>query len=187
MQTLKGLKKYWRIPVSLVLAGILFSCVNDLDTIKKVTYNPNSASEVTENMKVFYTDSGYPKVKIFARIAETYTQPKEITKFKDGISVDFFDDFGERVSTLTALYGEIQKEEGMMLVRDSVVLFNYEKQQKLETEELIWNQKDSLIYSEKHVKVTSPKGIVHGQGIRTRQDFTNYTFQKPIGSFNLKN
>lgn len=168
------------------LAGILFSCVNDLNDVKKITYDPKSPSEVTENLEVFYTDSGYPKIRLFAKLAESYATPKQVTKFRKGLKVEFFDDAGEVVSILTSQYGEIQTEEGKMFVRDSVELFNVVKQQRLKTEELIWNQKDSLIYSNKSVVVTSPNGILYGKGIQTTQDFENYTFVQPRGKIKTK-
>ena len=175
---------FFGIPASLVLAGFLFSCVNDLSHIKRVTNDPKAPDEVTSNLEVFYTDSGAPKVRIFAKLAETYNKPETVMKLKDGIKVDFYDPDGEIVSTLTALYGEIRTAEGRMFVRDSVQLFNHAKKQRMETEELNWNQKDSLIYTEKNVIVRSPQGVVYGKGIRTRQDFNQYTFYKPTGKIN---
>ncbi|MFM9029024.1 MAG: hypothetical protein ACKOQ6_13695, partial [Bacteroidota bacterium] len=62
----------YKIPVGLMLAGILFSCVNDLESIKKVTYDPKAPDEVTKDLSVFYTDSGYARVEITAKLAETY-------------------------------------------------------------------------------------------------------------------
>ncbi len=173
------------IPASLWLAGILFSCVNDLDQIKKVTYDPKAPDEVTANLEVFYTDSGAPKVRIFAKLAETYSIPESVTKLKDGIKVDFYDEEGTIVSTLTALYGEVRMAKGHMFVRDSVQLYNHAKQQRMETEELIWNQKDSVIFTDKNVVVRSPKGVVYRQGIRTKQDFSHYTFYRPTGRIKM--
>ncbi len=177
-------KLFIGIPASLVLAGFLFSCVNDLSQIKRVTNDPKAPDEVTTNLEVFYTDSGAPKVRIFAKLSETYCVPEVVTKLKDGIKVDFYDPDGEIVSTLTALYGEIRTAEGRMFVRDSVQLYNHAKKQRMETEELIWNQKDSVIYTDKNVIVRSPKGVVFGKGIRTTQDFSHYTFYKPTGKIN---
>ncbi len=173
------------IPASVLLAGFLFSCVNDLDHIHRVTYDPKAPDEVVKDMQVFYTDSGYAKVRIFANLAETYTVPEAVTKFKDGLKVDFYDSEGEIISTLTSLYGEIRTAEGKMIVRDSVRLFNYEKNQRLETEELIWSQKDSVIFTEKTVVVKTPESVLYGQGIRTKQDFETYTFLRPTGKIKM--
>lgn len=173
------------IPVSFLLAGILFSCVNDLESIKKVTYDPKAPDEVTKNLSVFYTDSGFARIEITAKLADTYRKPELVTKLKDGLKVNFFSYDGKIVSTLSALYGEVNFSKGMLFVKDSVRLYNREKKQQLETEILFWNQKDSTIYTTSNVIVRSPKGILYGKGIKTQQDFSEYEFLQPYGKINF--
>jgi LPS export ABC transporter protein LptC len=181
----KNIVKHLKIPVSLVLTGFLFSCVNDLESIQKVTYDPKAPKEVTKNLRVFYTDSGYARVEVFAAIAESFTTPESITKLKDGVKVNFFSADGKIASTLTALYGEVNYTQGTMFVRDSVQLFNHAKKQRMETEILFWNQRDSSIYTPSNVVVRDPDGVLYGKGIRTKQDFSEYEFLKPYGKIAL--
>ncbi|TXI84101.1 MAG: LPS export ABC transporter periplasmic protein LptC [Crocinitomicaceae bacterium] len=161
-------------------------CVNDLDSIRKVTFKATDPDERTRNLKVIYTDSGYARVQVFANLAETYSKPEAVTKLKEGVKVNFFNEKGEIVSVLTAMYGEIQQDKGTMFVRDSVRLFNYKKNQRLETEQLFWNQRDSSIYSENAVVVRTPEAVLFGQGIRTKQDFSYYEFLKPKGKISVQ-
>jgi LPS export ABC transporter protein LptC len=169
----------------LLISGAFTSCVNDLDSIQKVTFKPSDPDERMANMHVFYNDSGYARIEVFAKLAETYSKPESVVKLKDGVLVKFFSTNGEIVSELTALYGEIHQDKGTMFVRDSVQLFNYDKQQRMETEELHWNQKDSAIYTNKAVIVRTPEALFFGQGIRTKQDFSSYEFLQPTGTINL--
>ena len=176
------------IPALLCLAGLLlYGCVNDIDTIQKVTYDPKAPSEVTKNMEVFYNDSGYAQIRIFATLAETYLTPEHITKLKDGLKVDFYSPEGEVTSTLTALYGEVNYATGKVFVRDSVLLHNHAKKQHLETEELFWNQKDSTIYTDKYVLIkTDGKGVTgRGRGLKTTQSFDKYEISDPVGKIDL--
>ena len=157
------------------------ACVNDLESIERVTFDPKSPDESTKNLHLFYTDSGYAKIELFATIAETFIKPKHITKLQDGLKVLFYSDRGEIVSRLTAQYGELDYETGIVRIADSVELFNFKKQQRLETEELFWNRKDSSIFTKSSVVVRSPKGVLFGDGIKTKQDFSSYEFLKPRG------
>ena len=179
------LKRFSSLYSLLLLSGILFSCVNDLDSIRKITFKTTDPDERTTNMAVLYTDSGYAKVEVFAKLAETYSKPESVIKLKDGVRINFFSEDGEIVSVLTALYGEIQQEKGTMFVRDSVQLFNIKKNRRMETEELFWNQKDSTIFTEKSVVIKTPQAILFGQGVRTKQDFSTHEFMKPTGTIDL--
>ncbi len=174
---------YLGIPAVIFMAGILFSCVNDLDAVEKVTYSEDAPDEVTKNIEILMTDSGYAQVRITATLAETYKTPQHITKLKDGLKVDFYTKDGQKSSTLSALYGEVNYNTGMMFVRDSVVLYNYEKEQTLETEELFYNQQDSSVFTNKYVVVKRKgKGITgSGTGITTRHSFKQYTITNPEG------
>jgi LPS export ABC transporter protein LptC len=182
---IKHFSKYTWIPVIFLMTGILFSCVNDLESIRKVTFKPTDPDERTSDLAIYYNDSGYAKVEIFAKLAETYSKPEQVIKFKDGIKVHFYDEAGEIKSILTALYGEIQEERGRVFVRDSVQLFNVEQNKRLETEELHWNRKDSTIYSDKPVIIRTEDALFFGEGVRTKQDFSSYEFIRPTGKINL--
>ncbi|MFT5780450.1 MAG: LPS export ABC transporter protein LptC [Crocinitomicaceae bacterium] len=171
MKHYKSTLFYW-IPV-ILLAGILFSCVNDLDTIQKVTYDPKAPDEVATNLEVYFTDSGYARVRIFADLAETFHKPEHLIKLKDHVVVEFYSEKGEIISRLEAKYGEVNQETGLMMVRDSVVLRNLKKKQYMETEELFYNQKDSTVYTEKFVTIKKEgKGVIgSGKGIKTSHFF----------------
>lgn len=173
------------VTIYFIFCGMLFSCVNDLDSIKKVTYSSDAPDDVTENLEIIQTDSGYARFQLFAKIAETYSKPEAVTKLKDGVKVNFFSNDGVIVSSLTALYGEINISKGIFFVRDSVQLVNFEKKQRLETEELFWHQKDSAIFTNKAVIVRNPQGVLFGKGIRTKQDFSTYVFLKPTGKIDF--
>ena len=176
--------------IGLILAFFLLgisSCENDLEAIERISFDAHSPDETTKNLKMIYADDGYARVEIYASLAETFRGKEEITKIKDSLKVHFFNEKGEIVSKLTALYGEINYSKGTMMVKDSVRLYNYEKKQTLETEALFWNQKDSSIYSRSSVIVRSPKGTIFGEGIRTKQDFSKYELIKPVGKFEMEN
>jgi LPS export ABC transporter protein LptC len=169
-----------------LLVIMLASCENDLEAIKKITFDAKSPDETTKNLSVIYSDSGYAKVQIYAALAETFRGKESITKVKDSLRVNFFSERGEVVSTLSARYGEINYTKGTILVKDSVRLYNFAKKQTLETESLFWNQKDSSIYSLSQVIIKSPKGIILGDGIRTNQSFSKYVLLKPSGRVELE-
>ena len=178
---LNSIIKFYKVPVVIFTAGILFSCVNDTETIEKITFNDKTPDEVAVDVEMIYTDSGYAQVKITAALAETYSTPEKISKLKDGLKVDFFSDEGKIVSSLWALYGEVNHKTGLIFVRDSVVLRNFQRDQTLETEQLYYNQRDSTIYTDKNITIRRNGKVGTGSGIRTTQSFSRYSVKDPEG------
>jgi len=134
--------------VGIILSLMMFgACVNDLEKIHKITVKNNDPNERVQDLQLVFTDSGYAKVRVFATIAETYYEPKNVTKLKDSLCVYFFDSKGKIETILTGKYGEYYPDEGKMFVRNQVVLLKPALEQKMETEELIWTQADSSIFS----------------------------------------
>jgi LPS export ABC transporter protein LptC len=84
-------------------------------------------------------------------------------------------------STLTAKFAIREQEKGLVTVRDSVVLTTIE-QEKLETEELIWDEKTEKIHTEKFVKVTKPGEVIYGFGLEANQDFSHWKITVPKGT-----
>lgn len=169
----------------ILLALVFSSCENDVAVVQRISFEADAPTESTKNLVLTYADDGYARVEIHAALAETYRGQTQVTKIKDSLKVYFFNEVGEVVSTLSALYGEINYSTGELMVKDSVRLYNHKKQQTLETEALFWNQKDSSIFTRSAVIVRSPKGKLFGKGIRTKQDFSNYVLIEPVGSWQI--
>ena len=185
--TIKSKKKNILLVIYLLSLLIIYSCENDLETIQKITFDTNAPDETTKDLHIMISDSGYAKVEIIATLAETFRNKTHITKVKDSLRVNFFNDKGKVISTLFALYGEINFTNGTIIVKDSVRLYNFQNKQMLETEALYWNQRDSTIYSLSQIIVRSPKGIVIGKdGIKTTQEFNKYELLKPEGKIQIE-
>lgn len=175
-----------KIPVIILVTGFFFSCVNDLEKVKRITTSPDNPDETSEDFHVIFTDSGFAKLEINAGIAETYSTPTKITKFKNGLKVNFFNEDGTIASVLTSIYGEIDDESGNIMVKDSVKLHNIEEEKTLESEELYWNKNGDSIYTNKPVVIRSPDMILKGIGAWTTPLFDTAQFYKPEAEIYLK-
>jgi LPS export ABC transporter protein LptC len=172
--------------LTLVVFGFMNSCVNDEGEVKKITDFQDAPDEQSQNLKMVYSDSGRTKFHLFAVISETFTLPEHITNFRKFLKVDFFDSNGVKVSTLTAKNGVYNHIDELIFVEDSVRLYNYKKDQTLKTEMLTWNKKDSTIRTDYDVEVTSPKELLTGKGLLTKQDFSFFEILNPTGRLNVK-
>jgi len=160
---------------------VFFSCKNDLEEIDKVINQEMIAVETAKEVSMLYSDSAMIKVRV-----EGPTMLRHLDKqnprqeFTDGVKVVFFT-YGQKVeSTLTAKYAIRMEKKNQIIVRDSVVWESY-KGEKLETEELIWEERKEKIYTNRFVTITKPDEIIYGYGFEANQDFSSWTIRAVEG------
>ena len=174
------------IILNIVLLITLFSCKNDLEEIDKVINREMIAVETAKEVSMLYSDSAMVRVRI-----EGPTMLRHLDKenprqeFIDGVKVVFFT-YGEKVeSTLTAKYALRMEKKNEIIVRDSVV-WESNKGEKLETEELIWEERKEKIYTKRFVTITKPDEIIYGYGFEAKPGFFHHGPLMPLKGM-LKN
>ncbi len=135
------------------------------------------ANDVTIN----YTDSGALKARITAKKLLGFKKDgNDIVKMPKGIVANFYNDEGEIESFLTAEYGVSYQTQKLTEVSRNVIVQN-NKGEKLNTEKLIWDQKKQIIYTDKFVRITTKDEMITGEGMESKQDFSNWHIIKPRG------
>lgn len=155
--------------------------INQLDHLQEVL-----TTETAEDIKILYTDSGFLKAVL--------TSPKAVSKrgnenpyteMPNGLKSVFFNQNKQVESTVSSEYGISYEKEQKVILRRNVDVVNI-KNEKLNTEELIWDQKTKKIYTDKFVKITTPTEILTGYGLIADEDFSNWVIKKASGEFNLE-
>lgn len=150
------------------------SCNNDLKTIKQVIDRSTLNTEHADSVTIYYSKEGHTQAQLSTKTFTHVSDAKPpYTEMKNGLKVIFYDDSLNIKSTLTAKYGKYFETTGNVLVRDSVVVYN-DKHEQLNTEELIWNEKSRLFFTEKFVKITTPTQVIYGDGMESNQNFSDY-------------
>lgn len=142
----------------------------------------DTAIEVGRDVEILYSDSAVVRVRVTGPVLHNHLDrdnPRQ--EFPDGIQMDFLTPAREVRSTLTAKFAVRQQEKGIVIARDSVVLTTIE-QEKLETEELIWDEKTEKIRTDKFVKITRPGEVLYGFGLEANQDFSFWKITVPKGT-----
>ena len=163
---------------------LLFSCSNDPKIVETFATNKNLPTETIKEAELIYTEKGKVKVKIIAQKIERYAATSTIN-FSDGIVVHFFNDSAIITSTLTAQEAIIDEKKEQMMAQVNVELVNH-KQEKLNTEQLIWDEKSNLIFTEKTVRNTTKEEVIFGEGFESTPDFSSYKITNVRGSINIK-
>jgi LPS export ABC transporter protein LptC len=178
------------VPASF-LAGMFFlaasvSCENDMGRIKVIVANDSTPDQIVRNMHTIFSDSGIVKYEMLVTKAEEYSKPKQKTLFKDGFTVNFFKSKDSLVSTLTAEYAEMRKEENLIIARNNVIFTNFENGKTLKTEELFWDQAIKRVRTEKRFQIVGEDSWVEGKGVDSDETFSDYTMHHVTGEYAIK-
>lgn len=162
--------------------GLLFTaCQNDLEEIDKVINREMIAVETAKEVSMVYSDSAMVKVRIEGDVMLRHLDkdnPRQ--EFTDGVKVVFYTIDEKVESVLTAKYAVRLEKKNQIVVRDSVVWESTDGE-KLETEELIWEERKEKIYTKRFVTITKPEEVIYGYGFEANQDFTSWTINAVEG------
>lgn len=167
--------------VLLMCCFFFSSCVNDVNEVNKTSQLAEPDVEYGKDIELFYSEYGDVKVRVTAPAVTRYVTGNPYTEFTEGLKVEFYDANMQVTTWLTANHGIRYEGEGRTVLRNDVQVLNANKEH-LSTEELIWDEKRHLIYSEKMVRITTPTQTLIGEGMEADEQLTKYVIKKPIGT-----
>jgi LPS export ABC transporter protein LptC len=180
----------WKVGLKVLLLMVLVAaftaCENDLKKVEKIASNEASLPvETSKEVELIYSDSSIVRAKLITPVLKFYKVNNAYHEMPNGLFVEFYGANNRVESTLSAKYGRKFQNQGIIEVRDSVVVIN-EKGERLDTEKLIWNEKTKKIYTNSFVRITTLKDVMFGEGMEANQNFTNYRIYKYRGSVSLE-
>lgn len=164
----------------------LFSCSNDLETIKEISMQNQSVFpvETIKDCEIIYSDSSKVRVLLSAAIMNRFNHEKKYVEIGDGLKVQFFDESGKKESELLSDYAIIDEENDVMQAQKNVVVRNVNGD-ILESETLNWSQEKQEIFTDDFIKITTANEVIFGQGLVSNQNFTKYTIKKIKGTISI--
>lgn len=169
------------------LSLLYFACDKAVRRADVTFTEEDTQIEIGKDIEILYSDSALVRVRITAAtLVNVNDRDLPRQEFPDGIQVDFFDQNLQIKSTLTAREAIRLNEKGEVIARDSVVL-RTANGEKLETEELLWDEKTEQVSTDKFVKITKPGEVIYGYGLRANQDFTYWKITIPKGQIKAGN
>lgn len=172
-----------KIAFGIYIFFFLYACSNNVEDIEKLKLKSEANVESAKDVDILYSDSAVVRMRIKSPLMQNRQDKENPTRvFPNGVWVDFFDVSKSPTSHLIAKYAEYSDKLKIITLRDSVVVNNY-KNEKLETEELYWSERDGKIYSKKFVRVTTPSEVIHGYGFTSNMEFTEWEIDSVSGVF----
>jgi LPS export ABC transporter protein LptC len=164
---------------------LLISCENDIKTVTNLTSADTLPLESARDVEVLYSDSAQVQIWMISPVFNRYDGNEPYIDFPRGLKVIFYDKDLKEKSILTCLYARMYERTKIMEARNKVEVISRIKDQKLNTERLIWDQRKARVYSDEFVKVTTQDKVLYGQGFESDQSFDNWVIRRPTGSFSI--
>ena len=168
-----------KVYILILLLGAA-ACTNNVSEVDKIISPSELQVETAKNVEILYSDSAVVRVKIESPVMKRYKDRGDsYDEFPDGLRVEFLDESKRPRSWLEADYAVRKEAENKIFVKQNVVLYN-SRDDKLETDELVWDEENEEIYTNKPVKITQPSvgDTSFGFGFKADQEFTRFEIKR---------
>ena len=173
-------KAMGKITSLIIILLLLVSCNKSTKEIDELFKNKTIALEKADNIKLLYSDSA--KILLILEsphMRTTEKSGKKIIEYPSGIKISFLDEKGVTSSWLEADRAVNKIKDKLFIASGNVKLYN-DNNDKLETSELIWDEKKEILYTKKFIKITQPhKGdTIYGYGFESNKEFTEFEIKR---------
>ncbi len=163
------------LPFLLVMLW-LPGCENDINEVNRLFSREQTLVETAADVELLFSDSAVLQLRIVApTLVRHFSSSEPFQEFPDGLLVEFFEQ-GQQdrpSSRLTARYAQRFEHSNLFIARDSVV-WTSGRQERLESEELTWDEAGDKVHTRKFVVMQRPGELIYGHGFESNQAFTNW-------------
>jgi LPS export ABC transporter protein LptC len=174
------------VAVTAVIATILFSCKDDIPVASILT-SEDTPSQRVEGMTVIQFSRGITSYVVEAEAMERYSEAeKPYDVFPSGIILKGYSAEGLLETKIRADYAKHINEKSEQEIWEAygnVVINNYVKGEKMETDTLFWNRLTQRIYTHTWVKLYTPDMFMQGYGMESDDMARNAVIQRPFDSY----
>lgn len=174
--------------LSCAIFFVLISCEEDFASFNK-NQNKNFPSQIINNANIVQRDSGMIKLRATAPLIEKYEYiDSPYIVARKGVNILFYDKKKPDVpGKITAKYAKFNEKKKFYEARGNVRIVTNENQM-FAMQSVFWDQNTRLVYTSDTVFVTDKDGstLVGANGMKAKDDFSEYTFFNNSGDINAK-
>lgn len=177
--------KIRELAVTSVIAILLFSCKEKLPTTS-ISYDSELPSQVIEGMTVYQFTNGVTEFIVNAPKMERFPEAEpSYDLFPEGIMLRGYTPEGLLETKIEADFAKNIVRDGQEIweAYGNVVINNYLKGEKMETDTLYWDRLSQRIYTHTLVKMTTPDLFMQGYGMESDEMARNAVINNPFDSY----
>ena len=167
--------------VFILLMTMLFACKNDMQEIKSLDFTDTLPDLSARDIEMIFSEYANVQVKLVSPLLVSVQGENPYKEFPEGFVVYFYDSLMNIQSMIKADYGIEHEQKKLMEARFNVIVENLEKDEKLNTEVLFWDQATEKIYTDKFVRITRGEEVITGDGLVSDQTFETIEIKNPKG------
>src|SRR5210317_628897 len=139
------------------MVAFIWACSGDTSEIESLYQEEDVSQELITDVVISYSDSARVRLKVNSPLMKRREiDAKIVEEFPKGLFVEFYEGHMSPQSWLKADRATRYPESKKIIVKGNVELYNIKKD-KLESAELIWDEENQEISTEKFVRITQPE------------------------------
>jgi len=185
-ETYNKFRNFTASSIMLLAVVILYSCKpNSSEEIQAIADKQDLPSLTVTNLESMVTDSGIVKYKLITPKLIQYDKKEEpYIDFPQGLHFLSYSPQKEVTAQIKCNNANYQTKKEIWELNNNVEAIN-EKGDILNTEQLFWDSKKHLIYSDKFVKITTKTQVLTGYGLEADENLAWYEIKKPSGDIEI--
>jgi LPS export ABC transporter protein LptC len=175
--------------IFLLLAVIVFtwSCQsNTPEDIKAAVDEENFPSLSVHDLETDITDSGKVVYRFITPEMNQYDNREQpYTEFPQGLHLIIYNDQQKIDAQIKSQYAIYHESDDLWELQDNVEAVNF-KNEVINTEQMFWDSRKHIIYSDEFIKITTDQEILTGYGFESDERLENYTIKRISGILSVE-
>lgn len=184
-----NIKNITLVAIAFVIATFVVSCGNK--SIEGEIIDVNAIPRQTVNdMTAVQTHNGVLQMRMEAKLMQRFQN--DSTKISYELFPEGFDVYAYNNEGMleTHIHSEVAKHsttkhDEKWEAYGNVVIKNFIKGERMETDTLYWDRETKLIFTHRLVKMYSPQGFMQGYGMESDEMARNARIMKPFDSYGI--
>lgn len=176
------------VAAATAVATIAVSCSNKL----KADFDEDlsdAPKQIVIDMKAVQTENGRMQMRMNAKRMEIYEYGENHSSeiFPEGFKVVAYNEEGQLETMIVSDIAIHEKKDDAekWSAYGNVVINNFIKGEKIETDTLYWDREKKRIYTDCYVRLSSPQGLMQGYGLESDEMARNADLLRPFDSYGI--
>ncbi|MGB3465350.1 MAG: LPS export ABC transporter periplasmic protein LptC [Cyclobacteriaceae bacterium] len=172
-----------KIATFLILTALIASCGGDKSILDEKLYD--GPVIIMDTIVTRFSDDGIVRFVLKAVKEEKFENGDQM--WPDGLLLEIYDQETRALkTTFEADSVFYNKKENIYRGEGNVKVVNLNTNERLNTEQLFWNQSEEIFYTERFVTIFDEDNLpTYGEGLTANQDFSEYEILRALGEKDL--